>query len=101
MRRGAFNEVLKGAIAERESSFTLPAYEQRWNTFNGYSQELMNEYWHHLVSLAETADGWHDLFHHQVISKKITNWFEETNPSNTAQKLDRMLETTLRNEGRL
>jgi len=54
-REAAFKKVLDDGIAEYHSGFSLPDYEPRLERLERRSQELLNEYCHHIISQPREA----------------------------------------------
>jgi len=100
-RETAFKDILERAISAHESSFAMPGYEKRWKV-ERHSSELLNEYWHHLISQMEEPTQWKEHFERDKgICDSIRKLFSATNASNTPEALDKLLRTILEDEGRL
>jgi hypothetical protein len=97
----SFKKALDEGVAEYGSSFSIPAYSQRWRSVKRYSQELLDEYLHHLISEPENAKGCHTTFcQKKEIRQRILKLSLENVPI-SEKDLDAMLRTILKKEGRV
>lgn len=111
-----FEAVLGKTIRDLKSSFSKPGYDLRWKV-KRYSQELFNEYFHHLISYSENSSECKTLFDNQpTIKTKIVTLFSKLDEPSTSkdepglsepeikdrvtEKLGEMLTSILEKEGR-
>jgi len=108
------DKFLDSTIADQESSFSKPAY----NTRRRYSQELLNEYLHHIISCSEKEGGCKSRLSNQIdprMAERVKKLFPEVDQPNTSENASRqpvaaqqlvleelykMLDSILEKEGR-
>jgi ATPase family protein associated with various cellular activities (AAA) len=99
-----FATYLKAGIAEAGSSFSKAAYHQRWKHVTRYSQELLNEYLHHLISEREDAHdccaGDIDEHIRERIAKLSSENVQKTDEQ-IKKEIDGMFAAILKKEGQI
>jgi hypothetical protein len=87
--KSVFKEVLDDGIAEYGSSFSPPLYKER---LKRHSQELLNEYTHHIISQAKEPGDCEAYLDREVSKLEID--------ASVAAKLKNLLATVLDKEER-
>ncbi len=99
-----FATYLQAAIAEYGSSFSKAAYQQRWKQVTRYSQELLNEYLHHLISERENGRDCYAGDIDEQIRKQIAKLSSENvqkTDEEIIMELDKIIAAILKEEERI
>lgn len=97
--RKSFEKALDEGISRFGSSFSTPAYNDRWKCVGRYSQELLNEHIHHIISAPENPRDCGEAFKDVEIRTKIIE-LSKGNAQLSDDGLDTLLHTISRKEGR-